>query len=155
MMAYISRLSLLKNTIKNNPNIKYIITERSLFTDKYVFAKMLYDDGLIEHHDYLIYNKWFDSFIDDFNINKIIYINTSPKICHERIKSRMREGENDIPLQYLQNCEKYHDKMIYTYMNNIISSNKLLIDGNINMKTSTNNTTNIINKINSFIFQNI
>ena len=38
MMAYISRLDLLRNSIKNNPN-SIIITERSLFTDKYVFAK--------------------------------------------------------------------------------------------------------------------
>jgi deoxyadenosine/deoxycytidine kinase len=42
MMAYISRLALLKEAVKNNPS-SIIITERSLFTDKMVFAKMLYD----------------------------------------------------------------------------------------------------------------
>ena len=42
MMAYISRLSLLKDTIENNPDA-IIITERSLMTDRHVFAKMLYD----------------------------------------------------------------------------------------------------------------
>jgi len=47
MMAYISRLALLKRVIKENPNA-ILITERSVFTDKEVFAKMLYDEGKIE-----------------------------------------------------------------------------------------------------------
>ena len=38
MMAYISRLNLLRKIIKENPNA-VIITERCLYTDKFVFAK--------------------------------------------------------------------------------------------------------------------
>ncbi|MDA8030894.1 MAG: deoxynucleoside kinase, partial [Alphaproteobacteria bacterium] len=45
MMAYISRLTRLRNAIKKNP--KVIITERSIFTDKNVFASMLYKDCLL------------------------------------------------------------------------------------------------------------
>ena len=37
-----------------------IITERSLHTDRMVFAKMLYESGLIEDVNYQIYLKWFD-----------------------------------------------------------------------------------------------
>jgi deoxyadenosine/deoxycytidine kinase len=44
MMAYISRLALLKEAVEKNPNA-IIITERSLVTDKMIFAKMLYDSG--------------------------------------------------------------------------------------------------------------
>ena len=51
MMAYISRLSVLKNAIKQNPNA-IIITERSLYTDKFVFAKMLYDNKKISDIDF-------------------------------------------------------------------------------------------------------
>ena len=40
MMAYISRLSVLKIAIENNPEA-IIITERCLNTDRFVFAKML------------------------------------------------------------------------------------------------------------------
>jgi deoxyadenosine/deoxycytidine kinase len=56
MMEYISRLSLLKKALQNN-TYDYIIMERSLFTDKNVFCKMLYDDNLIEKIEYSIYNK--------------------------------------------------------------------------------------------------
>jgi len=61
MMAYISRLHLLRQKVKEN-KYKIIISERSVQTDRNVFAKMLYDDGLIEHDEYQIYNKWFDEF---------------------------------------------------------------------------------------------
>ena len=63
MMAYISRLALLKKTIKENPHC-HIVTERSINTDKNVFAKMLYEDDKIEEVNYQIYQKWFDEFIE-------------------------------------------------------------------------------------------
>lgn len=54
MMAYISRLALVRKAVKN-PKIKLIITERSVETDRNVFAKMLYDTGDISHDEYQIY----------------------------------------------------------------------------------------------------
>ena len=41
----------MKNAIDVNPDA-FIITERSLYTDKEVFAKMLYDDKKIEDINY-------------------------------------------------------------------------------------------------------
>lgn len=71
MMAYISRLALLKDAIKNNPN-SIIITERSLFTDKMVFAKMLCESGNIEEVNYQIYLKWFECFACEYPIKNNI-----------------------------------------------------------------------------------
>ena len=110
MMAYISRLNLLRNTIKNNPN-KIIISERSLFTDKYVFAKMLYDSDNMNEIEYKIYNNWFSSFLDLAPVSKMIYLKTDPKISFERISIRNREGENNIPFEYIKNCHTYHNNM--------------------------------------------
>ena len=67
MMAYISRLSLLRKTIRENPDC-HIVTERSIFTDRNVFAKMLYDDDKIEEVEYQIYLKWFDEFAKETKI---------------------------------------------------------------------------------------
>ena len=72
MMAYISRLALLKKSIEENPNA-IVITERSLFTDKFVFAKMLYDSKKMESVEYQIYLRWFDNFVNDFPTNFTIY----------------------------------------------------------------------------------
>ena len=107
MMAYISRLNLLRDIIINNPNA-VIITERCLFTDKYVFAKMLFDSGNMTKIEYAIYNKWFTSFLDNITIDGIIYIKTTPNTCIERINKRNRDGE-DIPLDYLKKCHNYHE----------------------------------------------
>jgi Leucine-rich repeat (LRR) protein len=51
MMAYITRLSQLKKCIDSAPEDCIIISERCLYTDRYVFAKMLYDNNLIEEID--------------------------------------------------------------------------------------------------------
>ena len=53
MMAYISRLSLLRKAFRND-KYKIIITERSVFTDKNIFCKMLYDADKIEEINYTI-----------------------------------------------------------------------------------------------------
>jgi deoxyadenosine/deoxycytidine kinase len=154
MMAYISRLKILRDTIKDiscqNSNEKYvIITERSLYTDKYVFAKMLFDQGNIEDVCYQIYLNWFDEFIKDFPINYSIYVNTEPEKCYERIHKRARDGEEVIPLQYLQECHNYHeaflDKTNRIYMNN------LTLDGNIDIYENELMVEEWLEQINVFI----
>ena len=105
MMAYISRLALLKRAIAKNYDI--IITERSLETDRQIFAKMLYNDGKIASVEYQIYLKWFDEFKRDFPEENVIYVKTDPEISAQRVTKRGREGEI-IPLEYLQKCHDYH-----------------------------------------------
>jgi deoxyadenosine/deoxycytidine kinase len=105
MMAYISRISQIKS-IKSD---SIVITERCVFTDREIFAKMLYDKGLIEEIEYTIYLRWFDEFKVD--IDGIIYLQTSPQTCDTRIKTRNRKGEN-IPIEYLTDCHEYHERWI-------------------------------------------
>ena len=91
MMAYISRLDILREAL-SDPGVDVIVTERSLFTDRNVFAKMLYDDDMLEDVEHTIYLKWFDSFIRDIPEMKIFYIKTSPEVAMQRLLSRNREG---------------------------------------------------------------
>ena len=150
MMAYISRLKLLRDTIKdigiNHTNLlsckedielnqssvtKYvIITERSLYTDKLVFAKMLYDTGKIEYVNYQIYLRWFETFAEEFPVHKIIYVKANPEICYERIHKRAREGEENIPLEYLRSCDKYHEDMLSIKFNENIQTTQIVLNGN-------------------------
>jgi len=129
MMAYISRLSILKKAIESG---KYdvIITERSLYTDKHVFCQMLYDNKLIEHLEFMIYNKWFEEFniIQDI---QYVYLKTDPQVSYERVLKRSRLGET-IPLEYLENCSQYHDKWL-------LGKDVLLINANIENTSETVN----------------
>jgi deoxyadenosine/deoxycytidine kinase len=106
MMAYISRLTILKRALEN-PKYKFIISERSLFTDKHIFCKMLYDDGIIEEIGNQIYNMWFDEFIS-FSCFIPVYLRTLPEVSFERVQVRSRQGET-IPLEYLEKCHNYHE----------------------------------------------
>ncbi len=110
MMAYISRIHQLRETLKKNDNV-IIISERSVFTDKEIFAKMLHDDGKIEDIEFNIYCKWFYEFVKDIPVGGLIYVKTKPEICEKRVIIRNRKGET-IPLTYLQNCHKYHENWL-------------------------------------------
>lgn len=110
MMAYISRLSLLRKAVKD-PKIKLIITERSVETDRNVFAKMLYDVGDISQDEFQIYTMWFDEFLTDVPLSGIVYIHASPDVCLERIHKRARSGET-IQADYIQRCHQYHEDWI-------------------------------------------
>ena len=125
MMAYISRLSILKAELKKDYDI--IFTERCLLTDRNVFAKMLHDDGKIVQVEYQIYNKWFDEFIRDFPKIEYIYLKTCPQIAFDRIIKRGRAGEN-IPLEYLQTCHGYHENWLEKHEKLIINCDDDVID---------------------------
>ena len=143
MLAYISRLALLRDAVKKG--YKYIITERCVGTDRNVFSKMLYDKGDIEHDEYIIYKKWYDEFISDVPIAAIVYIKASPEICLKRVNIRAREGEN-IPLEYLKECDKYHDEWI-----NSENIPKLVIDADIDLKKNPEANFEILKQIDTFI----
>lgn len=135
MMAYISRLKILRDVVqqaKQNPSKKYvIITERSLNTDKRVFAKMLHDQGNIEDVCYQIYLNWFDEFAKDFPVNHTIYVKADPQVCYERIHFRARTGEEHIPIGYLKDCHKYHEEFLDPITG--IKTNLMVLDGNIDI----------------------
>ena len=179
MMAYISRLKILKETIQqvtesqekliknrnqqmfinydkqeNNFELpKYIIiTERSLFTDKMVFAKMLYDTGKIEHINYQIYINWFNTFVDEFPLNKIIYVKTDPETCHQRINTRHREGEDNIPINYLNSCSEYHDNMMDKTSTECLCKDQIVLDGNHNIYENEDILKEWIDLIEKFIY---
>ena len=158
MMAYISRLQILRHTIKtiaehssaeHSSHNYIIITERSLYTDRYVFAKMLHDQGKIEDVCYQIYLNWFDEFAQDFPINYSIYVKTDPEKCYERIHKREREGEEVIPLAYLQDCNNYHDDFLDEQKG--MKTSKLILDGNVDIYENTNIIEEWLTQIDLFI----
>ena len=90
-----------------------IICERSIWTDKNVFAQMLADDGKIDDVNFTIYKKWFDDLSKDIQLDGILYLKTSPEVCQQRVALRNRKGE-DIPLAYLTRCNAYHENWLKT-----------------------------------------
>jgi deoxyguanosine kinase len=141
VLAYITRLTKLMEKINQigDKNV-IVITERSIETDKNVFAKMLYDDGMISSIEWETYNYWFDSFKKSSNVDHIIYVKTSPDKCLERINTRNRVEESNITLDYLTKCNNYHDNWINNSSTHIIT-----IDGHDTIDNIRNKVTEILN----------
>lgn len=139
MMAYISRLEILRDALRDE-NVDIIITERSLFTDKNVFAQMLFDDGMLEDVEHEIYMRWFNSFIDDLPEAVIFYIRTDPEVAMERLVKRNREGEGSVNLDYLKRVHTYHDNWL---MNN---PDVTIVDGNVDI-TSDKKPSDMLSRI--------
>lgn len=143
MMAYISRLALLRQTVRENAgHCRVIITERSVETDRNIFAKMLFDSGDIAHDEHTIYNMWFHEFVRDLPVAGLIYIRADPETCMQRIIKRGRDGET-IPLEYVKKCHDYHDAWI-----NSATCKKLVIDANQEIEVMS---TQRVEKIMQFI----
>jgi deoxyadenosine/deoxycytidine kinase len=160
MMAYVSRIKVLRDTLKehqtknNNKETHQhciIITERSLYTDKMVFAKMLYDNGKIEDVNYQIYLNWFDTFSGEFPVHKVIYVKASPEKCYERIAKRSRDGEENIPLEYLTSCSLYHDNMLDKRIDSCVCNEQLILDGNVDIYENKTQVNQWIHEIKQYI----
>lgn len=102
-------LQKLDKTIKG-PQV--ILTERSMLTDKHVFAEMLHDAGDLNNIEWDLYNNWFHTFGKTYPIHGIIYLSTSSTTSKERIHIRNRQGEDRIDLDYLNSLDNQHKKWI-------------------------------------------
>lgn len=115
----------IKSKCLGKPVILFI--ERSILDDFYIFASMLYNDKKMTEFQMMVYKKWFDTYSKQFNIEKVIYLQTLPKICFDRVSIRNRDGESNIELKYLEACHSQHEDF---YSNILINHNCLVINNN-------------------------
>jgi deoxyadenosine/deoxycytidine kinase len=114
--AILTRLKNIQEAVENidtaqkTPQI--IITERSVLTDKHVFAEMLYEGGDIDPLEWELYESWFNIFGKKYPVRGIIYISTSAVTSKDRIKIRNRHGEENIGIEYLDALDKQHKKWV-------------------------------------------
>ena len=122
MMAFITRAKQFREIVNKN---KVIVMERSVFTDREIFAKMLYDSKKMHEIEHAIYLKWFDELIGDLKIDGIVYVRTTPEVCQQRVESRSRAGESNISFEYLSECDQYHEEWLKEY------PEKLVLNGDV------------------------
>jgi deoxyadenosine/deoxycytidine kinase len=109
--AILTRLKSLKHALKTATS-DVIITERSVLTDRYVFAEMLRDSGDINALEWTLYESWFNIFSNEIPIHAIIHLTTSAETSEKRIHIRNRHGEEGIPIEYLKSLDVQHQKWI-------------------------------------------
>jgi deoxyadenosine/deoxycytidine kinase len=114
--AILTRLKNIQEAVENIDSTlkepQVIITERSVLTDKHVFAEMLCDAGDIDPLEWELYESWFNVFGKKFPVRGIIYVSTSSTTSKERIAIRNRHGEENIGLDYLNALDRQHKKWL-------------------------------------------
>ena len=115
--AVLSRYQYIEETIAKKKAVssgrQVYITERCLDTDHNVFARMLHDDGKMDSLEYALYERWIQQLKKSSTpLSGIIYLDTPADVCADRIRGRNREGEEGIPLQYLQDLQRYQSAWI-------------------------------------------
>jgi deoxyadenosine/deoxycytidine kinase len=103
---------ILKEWRPESGKLPIIITERSVLTDRHVFADMLHDDGILDDLEWKLYLRWYEAYATDLPIKGIIHLNTSANTSNTRIKIRARDGEESIEISYLEQLDAQHNKWV-------------------------------------------
>ena len=91
-----------------------VVLERSIYCDRFVFAKNCYQSGLMKKTEWQLYCKLWDWLESNWcaEPDKIVYLRTPAEVCLERIEARGRAEENTIPIEYLRDLEVLHDEWL-------------------------------------------
>ena len=90
------------------------ILERSVYSDRYCFAKNCFEMGTMSPLEWSLYQEWFDWLIENY-VQKpqgFIYLRTSPEKSYERLKKRARSEEKVVPLEYLTLLHDKHEQWL-------------------------------------------
>jgi deoxyadenosine/deoxycytidine kinase len=109
--AILTRLNAIKKAIAGTTK-KVLITERSVLTDRFVFAQMLHDSGDLSKLEWELYLKWYDTFAIELPLKAVIHVTTGVACSSERIVTRGRQGESSIPMEYLTALDDQHHKWL-------------------------------------------
>ncbi len=127
------------------PQVKPVrFSERSIWTDRYVFGKSCINSNKMNTLETNCYHFWFDWLEQKFfkKPDGIIYLRTSPEKCLERMHVRGRNEENGVPLEYLQELHNYHEE----WFNNWKDTPVLIINNNLDNKWD-----DMLDQVNNFI----
>ncbi|KAM4614424.1 thymidine kinase 2, mitochondrial isoform 2-T2 [Discoglossus pictus] len=88
--------------------------ERSIFSAKYIFVENLYRSGKMPEVDYVVLSEWFEWIIKNIHlsVDLIVYLQTSPETCYQRLKMRCRQEEQVIPLEYLYAIHNLYEEWL-------------------------------------------
>lgn len=101
------------------------IQDRSIYEDANIFARNLYEQGLMEDRDYKNYFELYSTMCQYLTPpDLILYLRKNLPRLKERIALRGRDYEKNIPEDYLRNLNRYYDD----WMGNYSFGKKLIVE---------------------------
>ena len=87
------------------------VLERSVYSDRYCFAKNCFEMGVMLPLEWQLYRDWFDWLVEGYTTKPtgFIYLKTEPSVCYDRLRKRNRHEEAAVPLDYLRRLNEKHE----------------------------------------------
>jgi len=109
IMVFITQKKLIEDTLEKYPNVRIIVSERSIEAGHNVFTEMLKEHKNINTLEKQIYELLYES--NPYSLYLSIYLDVPPETCFQRIQQRAREGEigkTGVNIEYLKECDNYY-----------------------------------------------
>lgn len=118
MTTFMTRCKTITNV---KPDTQVMISERSNFTDKYIFTEICKENGYITEVQGKVYDSLFDWLVKDtLDGDLYVYLRADYTTCHERIKKRARSEETQVPVELLKTLEEKHDAWLLEMGDNCV-----------------------------------
>jgi len=126
------------------------ILERSVYSDRYCFAKNAFEQGMMNALEWKLYQEWFSWLIDGYvaPYTGFIYLRTEPEVCYERLKKRNRSEERNVALDYLKRIHAKHEEWLVDQEH--VQVPVLILDVNEEFQENKAQQKQLIDKIASF-----
>ena len=126
-MAFITRY---QKTLTIDTTKKYVFIERSIFSDKKIFAENCHKNKIMTEIEWNIYQEWFNSMSKLINFPfQFIYLRCQPETSYQRLKFRNRDEEKEVPLEYLRELHQRHEDWL-----NCLENDNIIINGELDFK---------------------
>lgn len=137
----------IKQQIEKDSSPKLYIFERSIESDREIFAKSFHLSGFFNETEWLLYNEFYEFMTKQFavSMNGIIYLRAKSSICLKRCKSRARDEENSIDPEYLEEMDVRHEEWLRN------RENVLIIDAEENYLTDLHVQRRVIQDIRAWM----
>lgn len=111
--AFVTRIVEQEEAARRNPGATQV-QERSVYSDRYCFAKNCFEMGIMTGLEFQLYCQWFDWLVEQYTTKPagFIYLRAEPQICHERVQRRARKEEAGITFEYLKRLHDKHEQWL-------------------------------------------
>ncbi|XP_008062572.1 deoxyguanosine kinase, mitochondrial isoform X2 [Carlito syrichta] len=136
------------------------IFERSVYSDRYIFAKNLFENGSLSDIEWHIYQDWHSFLLQEFasqlTLHGFIYLQATPQVCLKRLYRRAREEEKGIELAYLQQLHGQHEawlvhKTTKLHFETLLNIPVLVLDVSDDFSEEVTKQEELMRKVDTFV----
>ncbi|XP_061448973.1 deoxyguanosine kinase, mitochondrial isoform X2 [Rhineura floridana] len=136
------------------------VFERSVYSDRYIFAKNLFEIGHLAEIEWTIYQDWhtflLQAFGDWLHLHGFLYLRAPPEICMERLRRRARPEEKEVQLRYLEQLHTQHEnwlveKSTEIHLENIRNAPVLMLDVTKDFENDPSEQGKLVSQVKTFI----